>query len=340
MDISRAMKDVKEGKVWPIYVLVGEDRYRVQQFVTYLSETIFAVDERELGIVKFDTTETVIDEIILEAETVPFFLHKKLIIVHDALLLTAGGKDVNKLDHKPDALLRYLEHPLESSIVVFIAQAEKLDERRKVVKQLKSRQAVLTFDELDQAQMKQWLLRRIQKQGRTITEAAAALLQVKTGNHMQQLAQESDKLCLRVGEGGTIEESIVRELIPDTAEEHVFALVDAIVELRTEQALHLYKQLLLQREEPIKIIALIVRQIRMMLQIKELEQQHYSPKQMASILGQHPYAIKLAAEKGKRLKQQQLATILSQLADLDYNMKIGAANKTLALELFILSLAA
>lgn len=340
MDISRAMKEIKAGKIWPIYILVGEDTYRIQQFVEYLSDALFTKDERELGIVKYDTTETAIDEIMLEAETVPFFLQQKLLLIQDTLLLTAGGKDINKLDHKPDTLLKYMEYPLESTVIVFIVQAEKLDERRKVVKQLKSKQIVLTFDELDQAQMKQWLMQRVQKQGRIITESAATLLQLKTGNHMQLLAQETDKLCLRVGEAGTIDETIVRELIPDTAEEHVFALVDAIVELRTAQALQLYKQLLLQREEPIKIIALIVRQIRMMLQIKELEQQHYAPKQMASILGQHPYAVKLAAEKGKRLSKEKLSAILSQLADLDYNMKTGAAHKELALELFILSIAA
>ena len=91
---------------------------------------------------------------------------------------------------------------------------------------------------------------------------AAELLLARAGANMQQLSQEVDKLCLHAGSGGTIDVETAALLTAATVEEDVFALVDAIAELRIDQAIRLYRELLVRREEPIKIAALIARQLK------------------------------------------------------------------------------
>ncbi|OMF22420.1 DNA polymerase III subunit delta [Paenibacillus sp. FSL H8-0548] len=338
MDAKEAIKEIKGGRFRPIYVLYGKDRYRVQQFINVLTESMFTVDERELGIVKFDTAETSIEEAVLEAETLPFFVQRKLILIRDATLFCAGGKEGGKLEHRPEKLIQYMENPSESSIIVVSVNAEKLDERRKLVKTLKDRNSLIAFPELDAAQLKQWMIKRAAEQNRTMTADAAELLLSRAGAGMQQLSQEVDKLCLHAGKGGTIDIETASLLTAATVEEDVFALVDAIAELRIDKAIRLYRELLVRREEPIKIAALIARQLRIMLQIKELEQHQYSPQQMAGQLGLHPYAVKLASEKSRKFQVAKLGKLLASLADLDYQMKTGAIDKTLGLELYLLSL--
>ncbi|CAM4311556.1 DNA polymerase III subunit delta [Paenibacillus alkaliterrae] len=338
MDAKEAIKEIKGGRFRPIYVLYGKDRYRLQQFVDVLTESMFKAEERELGIVKFDTAETSIDEAVLEAETLPFFVERKLILIRDATVLAAGGKEGGKVEHRPDRLLQYIENPSESSVIVFAVHAEKLDERRKLVKTLKDRNSLIPFPELDAAQLKQWMIKRAADQKRTLTVEAAELLLIRAGANMQQLAQEVDKLCLHAGEGGSIDVEQAGLLTAATVEEDVFALVDAIAELRIDRAVRLYRELLVRREEPIKIAALIARQLRIMLQIKELEQHQYSPQQMAGQLGLHPYAVKLAAEKSRKFQVARLGKLLASLAELDYRMKTGMIDKTLGLELYLLSL--
>lgn len=337
MDAKEALKEIKGGRFRPIYVLYGKDRYRLQQFINVLTEAMFTAEERELGMVKFDTAETSIDEAVLEAETSPFFVQRKLILIRDAAVLCAGGKEGGKIEHRPEKLIQYMEYPSESSIIVIAVHAEKLDERRKLVKTLKDRNALVPFPELDAAQLKQWMIKRASEQNRTMTADAAELLLVRAGANMQQLAQEVDKLCLHAGAGGAIDVETASLLTAATVEEDVFALVDAIAELRIDRAIRLYRELLVRREEPIKIAALIARQLRIMLQIKELEHQ-YSPQQMAGQLGLHPYAVKLAAEKSRKFQVARLGKLLASLADLDYHMKTGAIEKALGLELYLLSL--
>lgn len=338
MDPKEALKEIKGGRFRPVYVLYGKDRYRIQHFIDTLTDKLFSADERELGIVKFDTAETPIDEAVLEAETLPFFVPRKLVLIRDASLFAAGGKEGGKIEHKPEKLLQYIENPAETSVIVVSVHAEKLDERRKLVKTLKDRHSLIAFQELDAAQLKQWMVKRAAEQYRTLELDAADLLLMRTGANMQQLAQEVDKLCLHAGEGGVIGKEEAAMLTAATVEEDVFALVEAIAELRIDRALRMYRELLVRREEPIKIAALIARQLRIMLQIKELEQQQYSPQQMAGQLGLHPYAVKLSAEKARKFQSARLGQLLASLADLDYRMKTGAIDKSLGLELYLLSL--
>lgn len=337
MEAAEAVKEVKTGKIRPFYVVYGKDKYRMEQFVELIQQKLFTSEQYEMGIMKYDSQETTLEEIVLEAESPPFFVEHKLIIVQDSSIMCAGTKDQSKLEHKAESLLQYLEHPIESSIIVFVVNAEKLDERKKIVKQLKERRCIVTFPVLDQHQLKQWMTKRASEQGRSLHPDAADLLIARVGASMQHLSQEVDKLCIYVGPEGEISLALAQQLTLATLDEDVFALVDAIIKLKLDQALTMYKQLLVQKEEPIKLVALIARQIRMMIQIKELEEHHYSPQQMAGQIGAHPYAVKLASASAKGFQTNQLAVLLSSLAELDYGMKTGRVDKALGLELFILS---
>ena len=338
MEAKEAFREMKAGKFRPVYVLFGKDRYRMTQFIDTLSNMMFAPEEKEMGIVKFDTAETAVEEAVLEAETPSFFGGRKLVLIRDNTVMAAGGKENAKVEHAPERVLAYLEAPIEDTVLVFAVQSDKLDERRKLVKALKDRKSLIAFQEMDMAELRQWLIKRAAEQGRVLDADGAELLITRIGMNTGGLSQELDKLCLHVGKGGKIGANEVSGLTVASLEEDVFALVDATLELQIRRALDLYKQLLTKREEPIKIAALIARQLRIMLQIKELEQHHYSPQQMAGQLGLHPYAVKLAAEKAKKFSPAVLGKLLSALADLDYGMKTGAIDKHLGLELYFLSL--
>lgn len=52
------------------------------------------------------------------------------------------------MEHRTERLLEYMEQPMETSIIVFLVQADKLDERKKTVKTAKAKAAVLAFQPL------------------------------------------------------------------------------------------------------------------------------------------------------------------------------------------------
>lgn len=335
MNPSTAAKEMSAGTFRPVYAIYGRDRYRMQEFVAYTADKLLPEDERELGIFKFDTSETPVEAAVEEADAMPFFVSRKLVIVRDETVLAAGGKD-GRLQHDIERLMEYLRRPCETSVLLFVVHSDKLDERRKTVKLLKEQDAVIAFPELEGRELVRWIMRRAASQGRTIDETAAERLIRRAGTNLQTLASETDKLCLYAGPGGTVRSEDIDALTAPALEEDVFALIDALAEGGSGRAVRLFRQLLERKEEPIRIAALIARQFRIMLQAKELAGRSWPPQQIAGHLGLHPYAVRIALDKARSWTEERLAERLDAIAELDYRMKTGQIDKVLGLELYLL----
>jgi len=339
VDVKAAIKEIKQGKVSPLYLCYGTEKYQMQQFITLLQEQIVVPDQRDFALAHFDLAETPVEVVIEEAETPPFLAERKLIIAKDSAVFTAG-RDNSKIEHKLESLLTYCANPAEYSVIVFMANSEKLDERKKIVKTMKSEGIVLSFLPLSGAELVQWVVREVEGRGCRIGTDAAEVLIASAGVQLSALSVEVDKLCLYTGPGGKIEPSTVEQLVARSTEQNVFVMVENIANLKLDKALDIFYELLKQREEPIKIAALIARQFRIMLQVKDLARQSYSQQQIASQLSLHPYAVKIAGEQARKFEATALRGILSELAELDYRMKSGRVDKVLGLEMFLLKLGA
>lgn len=339
MDVKTALKQLKSGDVSPVYVCYGTEKYQMNEFVKRLQDTVVEQEGRDLGIATYDLTETPIDLVVEEAEMLPFLVPQKLIIVRDSSLLTAG-KDNSKIQHNIDALVSYMSNPAPHSVIVFVVNAEKLDERKKIVKLMKTNAAVISFMPLSASDLISWVTAEAKARGCSIGQEAASALINASGVQMGGLASELDKLCLFAGKGQEIHIEDINQLVERTIEQNVFVMVEHIANLKLDLALGIFYELLKQREEPIKIVALIARQFRIILQVKELGGQNYSQQQIASQLSLHPYAVKIAGEQARRFDVNTLKKVLSKLAQLDYEMKSGKIDKVLGLELFLLQLAA
>ncbi|MGW6106074.1 DNA polymerase III subunit delta, partial [Bacillus subtilis] len=86
------------------------------------------------------------------------------------------------------------------------------------------------------------------------------------------------------------------------------------------------------------IMALISNQFRLILQTKYFAEQGYGQKQIASNLKVHPFRVKLAMDQARLFSEEELRSIIEQLAVMDYEMKTGKKDKQLLLELFLLQL--
>ena len=151
------------------------------------------------------------------------------------------------------------------------------------------------------------------------------------------MVNEINKLAIHVGNEGIIDHYVIEQMVAKTIEQDIFALINYIISKQTDKAMELLSELLKKKEEPIKIIALVARQVRIMYQVKELTEMGYQQKQIAGQLKLHPYVVKLAGQQGGRFSSKQLLSLLEQLADADYQIKSGQKDKRLAIELIILT---
>lgn len=331
-------KKLAKKVIEPLYLLYGTETFLIEELLHMLIENTLTVDEYDFHLSTYDMKETAVDIAVEDAQTLPFLGGRRVVILKDAYFLTAQ-KDEWKVEHSLSLLERYIEDPIQETAFVIICPYEKLDERKKLTKLLKKEAVVVEAKTFNDELMKQWLEERANEHEVSFTNEAVERLLERVGKNLLLLASEVEKLTLFVGKHQTITEDVVEQLVAKTIEQDIYMLINAIVARRMDEALQLFFELVkYKNEEPIAVVALLARQIRIQYQVKELMQQGYSQKQIASQLKLHPYVVKLAATYAKQASSEQLHQLLSRLADLDFNMKTGRTDKQLAVELFLLSL--
>ncbi|MBU8905623.1 DNA polymerase III subunit delta [Desertibacillus haloalkaliphilus] len=331
LDIKRK---VNNNQIGPLYLFYGTETFLIEDIVQTIIGKVLTPDEHDFNLSVFEMKETAVDVAVEDAQTLPFMGNRRIVLVKEAYFLTAN-KEKEKIEHDLKRLEEYITNPVAETVFIIIAPYEKLDERKKIVKTLKKQGEVLHAVDFDEAMMKRWLEERAKQSEVVIAEDAKEHLMQLLGGKLMLISMEMEKLALYVGKEGTITKETVDRLVARTFEQDVFALVDHVVHERIDQGLRIFYDLLKQNEDPIKLLALLVRQFRIIYQVKELTRRGYSQKQMAGQLKLHPYAVKLAAGQARRFDDATLMRILSDLADADYKIKSGKMDKTLALELFL-----
>ena len=128
---------------------------------------------------------------------------------------------------------------------------------------------------------------------------------------------------------------LFNNVIRENIEDNIFALTNAILEKDSLKALKIYNDLLLMGEEPIKLIVMISNQFRLILQVKLMVKNGYKQIDMANIIKEHPFRVKLALSSN--YSEKELTNNIKKLYKLDYDIKSGNIDKNFGLELFLLN---
>ncbi len=97
----------------------------------------------------------------------------------------------------------------------------------------------------------------------------------------------------------------------------------------------LYYDLLALKEPPMRILFLMVRQFRILYQVKQYDKKGYGRKEIAAKAGVPPFAVGKYLDQAKLLKSREIRDVLEDAADLEERVKTGRLADTLAVELFI-----
>ncbi|MFC4320845.1 DNA polymerase III subunit delta [Litchfieldia salsa] len=329
-------KKIKKNQFDPIYLLYGTEPFLINETKELLVNKAINEEEKDFNYSVFDLEEVPVEVALEDAETLPFIGERRIVLLKNPLFLTS---DKGKVEHNIEKLEAYINEPAPYTIIVFIANYPKLDERKKITKLLKREAEVLESNRLTEKEIVAWMSDRVASNGVVINEKAKSLILQLTGTHLLMLTQEIDKMMLFVGQGGEITEDVVMSLVPRTLEQNIFTLIEKTVQRNLTEALRIFYDLLRNNEEPIKILSLLATQFRIILHVKEFSKKGYGQQQIAGHLKVHPFRVKLAAGQAQLFTEKELESIMLQLAEMDYEMKSGKMDKQLLLELFIMRLA-
>ncbi|MEG1369526.1 MAG: DNA polymerase III subunit delta [Carnobacterium sp.] len=339
MNYTAEMAKITKGQFSPVYLFLGTESYLADSAKQTLIQATLAEDERDLNFGIYDMEEVPVGVALDDAESVPFFGDKRLVIMDRPNFFTAE-KSKQKIDHDLVWLENYLKNPPDFTILAFFAPYEKLDERKKITKLLKKTATVIEVSTLSEKEVRHFLKDTIANEGYTMTPEAFELFIQLTDAKLSTAMSELPKLLLFSSETKQITKSAVNDLVAKSLEQNIFALVEYVLKRQTANALSLYQDLLLQKEDPIKINAILMTQFRLLLQVKFLEKKGYQQGDSAGMLKVHPYRVKLAIQQARKFSEKVLVSAFEGLVDAEYRLKTGQGDKEMQFELFVLQFAA
>ena len=192
------------------------------------------------------------------------------------------------------------------------------------------------FTVQDENSLKRWIAGILGREGKKISENTAQLLLSKTGTDMENIQMELEKLICYCLDRDIVTAEDVEAVCTTRITNHIFDMVNAIAEKQPQKALQLYYDLLALKEPPMRILYLLSRQFKQLLEVRELLKKNYSQKQIAQAVGLHPYVAGKYISQCKAFSSQELRQILEEAAELEKSVKTGKLNDRMSVELFIL----
>ncbi len=318
-----------------IFFLYGEDSYRSRQKLKQIEERFKKTDKSRINFVKIDGESSVWKNIEKEIVSPPFLHDKKLIVVENFL-----KKRGQKFD---EAIARLKDGEIPEGTVVVFWEAGSPDERTAIFKFLNKPKQSEKFDLLDPARLNGWISAAAEEKGLKIDRQGVNLLAELVGPDLWQLDGELKKLaayCGKTGKAGTGE---IRLLVRGKFDENIFSLTDAIAARNKIQAFRILNEQLQAGLKETQIFFMLVRQFRILLQIKETVAKSYSflspsdpnvKSKIASELKLHPFVVQKTLQQIKNYSLPELKKIYKKLLVIDMRMKRTRTDPRVLLDMF------
>jgi len=318
-----------------IYTLVSPYERLVKLKIAEVLKTCHLGSE---GVTSYDMTETTIQEAIFDVSSGAFLTGKKAVLIKNPYFLTASTQ--KGPDHNMETLSSYLDNPSHENVLIIHAPYEKLDERKKVVKTLKKKSDVIKIDVPNSVNLLDYVRRELTSYNLTFDERVVQELVKLTKENFDRLHKELIKIRDYFGNAEMRECTVelIRQLVPQTLEDNVFLLTEALANKNVKMAHAVFSDLMVQKEEPIKLVVMIANQFRLFKQVQLLQISGMYEKEIASTLGVHPYRVKIAMGQSRIFRPEELDLIIGQLAEIDLQIKTGQTCGEMALEVFIMGI--
>lgn len=207
-----------------------------------------------------------------------------------------------------------------------------------LLRSLAEKAEVRRFPVLRGRALAEWVRKRVAQEGGDISEAGVRALVEAIGGNLWVMDGEVEKLLLYC-RGRHIELEDVAALVSSVKEESLFTLVDAAIAGRYREARTRLRQALDGGAGASQVIALLGRQVRMLIVAQDLSGQHVSRRELEEALGtRSDFAIQKAQTQAKRFSLEELVAMHRLLFQTDLAIKTGAIQEDIALELLLTKL--
>ena len=320
-----------------IYLFHGDDSYTAYQKANHWRAE-FEKKYGDFNVHVLDGSDLSAGGFSEAADTLPFLSEKKLIILK-SFLAEAPIEELRKVAEK-------LENVGDHCIIVFL-ERNRADSRTALFKNIKKHGQLMEFTGMDTPELAQWITQETTKKGGRIGNRESASLAETVGANLWQMSQEIEKLTLYSKDSAITEENIENLTSPNLSST-VFKLTDHLAQKNRKASLKTLNTLIESGENLIPILFMLVRHIRILLQIKDCLDKKMKSPEIIKKTKEHPFTVNNAMKQSQNFSEEKLGAMYGMLLKMDIATKSGTIKMTtgdntelrLALEKFIVELCA
>ncbi len=322
-----------------VYVLNGEDEFAITKFVASLQAGMGDATTADMNTSRLEGRGMSLNQLSSAVNTIPFLSPRRLVIVSNPLAFAANQQNRTRLTEVLSKV------PATTTLVLteYRLLTEDKDRRagrlhwlEKWAQGAGDSAVIKTFALPRGAAMEQWVVTRTKALGGRIEPDAARRLVALLGDEPRLAEQEIQKFMAYVNYSRPIGVEDVENLAVHAREGDIFALVDAIGNKEIKKAQEMLHRLL-DEQEALSILAMIVRQFRLLLQAREEIERGHREQDIARDLKIHPYVAGKVAAQAQRFSLAALEKLYRRLLEIDEAIKTGQMEDVLALDMLVVS---
>lgn len=304
----------------PIVIYYGENEYELNKSISELAiETGYSLKEINDGLDFLDLINILNTPALFEGN----LIYK---ITNDAIL----NDDINL-----EVLKEYINNPSPFSKGLIITK--KIDLRKKTSKFFKDNNLLLEFPLRKGASLRKWVKEHFWNHGYNISDDAVAYLLEVVGENQVMIENELNKLFIYEPDHKNITIKDLDILITNNVQSNIFNLLDNMFSDHGKM-LKALENLFKLKEPEIKIIFMIIRDLRIIIRIKWFLKEKYRDDKIASLLQIHPYVAEKKIELSKKLTFEEVFKYLKLFFEVEEKIKSGNGEGKMLLRSTLLSM--
>ncbi len=325
-DLEQALK---QGKIEPVYFLFGPETYlRERAAAAIADEALRDTLLREFNDSSVSLASQSAPDAIAIAEQLPMMSSRRVVRIKDFAKL----KDADE-----EAFLNYLERPVETSVVIFMAA--DIDKRKKLAKRLFG-SAAFEFQPLKGPELQTWIRSHLKKLDAEIEPPAMQRVLEVVSSNLYTLSNELNKLAAAALPSARITSGLVDALAVRSREHMNWELSDHIIARNRRAALRTLRNLLEDGVEPVLLIGLIAGTYRRMAMAKALMSQGAGPSQIFSEVRMPSFKQGAYLATLRSMTSIEVVQKLQRIAQADLAIKTSKATPRSQVEMLVCELLA
>ncbi len=317
--MKKIADDIKNNSFNSLYLLYGEEKYILKLYLNKLLKALDAVDD-SMNFTRFEGKQTAEKDIIEIGDTLPFFADRRVILIENS------GYFKEKCERLPE----YLKSIPEYLTIIF--SEEEIDKRGRLYKAAAKQGCVCEFKTLSEAELSKMVAAELARSKKKIRKSTVEMFLSGAGTDFGFIACELEKLIAYSAEREEITEDDIAKICSPKIENRVFDMISDLAAGKKESAIRIYQDLILLKEPPMKMLALMERQYRIMLDMRQLLSKGMGENLIAETMGIHPYAVKKNMAIVRKYSEGELRGLLERIVGFDEDVKSGRISDRLAVE--------